>query len=162
MPSPPFSWAAWEDIMQEALAEARTAAGLGEVPVGAVVVTAEGIIAGRGHNSPRAENDPSAHAEIVALRRAGKTLGNYRLGGCVLAVTLEPCLMCVGAMVQARIAGVVFGAFDPRAGAAVSHLEGFELPFHNHRIWQAGGVGEQECAALLAGFFAARRNGLRA
>ncbi len=159
MPSPPSPWHSWEALMAEALLEARNAASQGEVPVGAVVVTPDGIIAGRGHNSPRAAHDPSAHAEITALRRAGESLGNYRLGGCVLVVTLEPCLMCVGAMVQARVAGLVFGAADPKAGAVASRLDGLELPFHNHRVWQAGGIAEDACAALLADFFKARRGG---
>ncbi len=159
IPSPPASWPSWEALMAEALAEARDAGRLGEVPVGAVVVSPEGRIVGRGRNSPLSENDPAAHAEIVAMRQAGKTLDNYRLGGCVLAVTLEPCLMCVGAMVHARLAGLVFGASDPRAGAVVSGLDGLELPFHNHRIWQAGGIAENDCAALLADFFKTRRKG---
>ena len=128
-----------------------------EVPVGAVVVAPDGRIVGRGHNSPRAASDPTGHAEIAAMRHAGTTLGNYRLNGCILVVTLEPCLMCAGAMVQARLAGLVFGAFDPKAGAVISCLEALELPFHNHTIWHAGGVAEEECTALLRTFFKARR-----
>lgn len=157
MPSPPPSWNSWEDIMRLALAEASNAAALGEVPVGAVVIDGAGAVIGRGRNAPIAENDPSAHAEIMAIRQAARHTGNYRLGGCVLAVTLEPCLMCVGAIVHSRLSGVVFGAADPRAGAVTSRLDGFELPLHNHAPWQAGGILGEECAAQLHDFFTLRR-----
>ncbi|SBW09470.1 tRNA-specific adenosine deaminase [uncultured delta proteobacterium] len=169
MPTPPPPWPSWEDLMREALAEARRAAPTGEispvpevppiseVPVGAVVVDAAGTIIGRGHNAPIATSDPTAHAEIAALRQAALHTGNYRLTHCVLVVTLEPCLMCVGAIVHARLAGVVFGAYDRRAGAVSSQVDGFELPLHNHRPWQAGGILEEECAALLRDFFTRRR-----
>ena len=157
MPSPPPSWGSWEEIMREALAEAATAAKQGEIPVGAVVVTRDGVLVGRGRNAPIIANDPTAHAEIAAIRQAAATIGNYRLNGCVLAVTLEPCLMCVGAIVHARLEGVVFGAADPKAGAVLSRLDGFDLPMHNHRPWQAGGILEETCAAMLRDFFAERR-----
>ena len=157
MPTPPPSWSSWEDVMREALCEAKQAGAAGEIPVGAVVIDAAGLVIGRGHNAPIAQNDPTAHAEIAALRRAAAHTGNYRLGGCILAVTLEPCLMCVGAIVHARLAGVVFGAFDPKAGAVSSRLDGFELSLHNHAPWQAGGILETECAAELSDFFAFRR-----
>ena len=157
MPTPPPSWDSWEDVMRAALAEADKAALLHEVPVGAVVLDATGRIVGSGRNAPVANHDPTAHAEIAALRQAAETTGNYRLNGCVMAVTLEPCLMCVGAIVHARIAGVVFGAYDARAGAVSSRVDGFELPLHNHVPWQAGGVLELECAALLRDFFNCRR-----
>lgn len=143
--------------MAEALAEAALARNTGEIPVGAVVIDPVGAIIGRGRNSPIAAHDPTAHAEIMAIRQAALALGNYRLTRCVLAVTLEPCLMCVGAMVHARIHGVVFGARDARAGAVVSQMDGFELSMHNHRLWQAGGVMADACAAVLRDFFAARR-----
>ncbi|MCC8194879.1 MAG: nucleoside deaminase, partial [Deltaproteobacteria bacterium] len=130
MPTPPPSWPTWEALMREALNEARHAVIAGEVPVGAVVVAPSGAVIGRGHNAPIASNDPTAHAEIAAIRQAARATGNYRLTGCVLAVTLEPCLMCAGAIVQARINGVVFGASDPRAGAVSSRLDGFELSLH--------------------------------
>ncbi len=143
--------------MREALAGARCAARAGEVPVGAVVVDEAGRIIGRGGNAAITTHDPTAHAEITALRQAARHTGNYRLPGCILAVTLEPCLMCVGAIVHARIAGVIFGAFDHKAGAVASQLDGFALPLHNHTPWQAGGILAEECAALLHDFFAPRR-----
>lgn len=143
--------------MRAALAEAERAAGSNEVPVGAVIVSPSGKLVGRGHNASLADNDPTAHAEMAAIRNAARSLNNYRLTGCVMAVTLEPCLMCTGAIVHARLSGVVFGAADTRAGAVVSRFDGFELPLHNHTPWQAGGVLEAECAALLRNFFACRR-----
>lgn len=143
--------------MREALLEAAKAFRAAEVPVGAVIVSPAGVVVGRGHNAPVAGNDPTAHAEIMAIRNAAATTANYRLNGCVMAVTLEPCLMCVGAIVHARLAGVVFGAADAKAGAVVSQVDGFEMPLHNHLPWQAGGILEDECAALLREFFAGRR-----
>lgn len=157
MPAPPPFRNSWEEVMRLALAEADKASAAGEVPVGAVVVDAAGAVIGRGHNAPVARHDPTAHAEIAALREASSRTENYRLNGCVLAVTLEPCLMCVGAIVHARISGVVFGARDPKAGAVSSQLDGFDLGLHNHTPWQAGGILESECAALLQAFFASRR-----
>lgn len=159
MPTPPPSWDSWEDIMRLALTEAEKAAACGEIPVGAVIIDPSGAVAGRGRNAPIAANDPTAHAEIAAIRDAARRTGNYRLTGCVMAVTLEPCLMCVGAIVHARIKGVVFGAPDPKAGAAASRMDGFELALHNHTVWQAGGILQDECAAHLHGFFASRRPG---
>lgn len=158
MPSPPLGWGSWDELMGRALEEAVRAGEGGEVPVGAVVVAADGAVIGRGHNSPIALNDPCAHAEIMALREAARNTGNYRLEGAVLVVTLEPCLMCVGAMIHARIAGLVYGAPDPRAGAVLSVLEGLELPFAGGRIWHADRIREEECAALLRDFFQQRRN----
>jgi tRNA(adenine34) deaminase len=143
--------------MREALAEALRALPAGEIPVGAIIVDPAGTVIGRGHNAPIATNDPTAHAEIVALRQAALHAGNYRLGDCILAVTLEPCLMCVGAIMHARLRGVVFGAFDPKSGAVSSRLDGFELSLRNHAPWQAGGILEDECAATLKRFFALRR-----
>lgn len=143
--------------MREALREAETAAQLGEIPVGAVIVDTSGVIIGRGRNTPIASNDPTAHAEIAAIRQAAATVGNYRLGGCVLAVTLEPCFMCTGAIVHSRLAGVVFGAPDARAGAVESQCDGFALPLHNHTPWHAGNVLADECAALLRDFLTERR-----
>ena len=144
--------------MRLALEEAALAARNGEVPVGAVVVAPDGAIVGRGRNAPLQANDPTAHAEIRALREAAQTLGNYRLTGCVLLATLEPCLMCAGALVHARVKGLVYGAADPRAGAVASRLEGLELPYHNHTVWHCGGILEEECAALLRDFFSTRRS----
>jgi tRNA(adenine34) deaminase len=145
------------EFMRLALVEARRAMERGEVPVGAVLVKDDHVIASGG-NAPIATHDPSAHAEIAALRAGGAALGNYRLDGSVLYVTLEPCLMCAAAMVHARVRRVVFGAFDPRAGAAGGLIDAFALKGLNHRVDVFGGVLEEECGALLADFFAASRS----
>src|SRR5439155_20420393 len=121
------------------------------------VVVVDGRIAGRGFNQPISSGDPTAHAEIVAIREAARAVGNYRLTGAVLYVTIEPCLMCVGAMVHARIATLVFGAPEPRTGAVVSTVRAAELPGHNHRIDIVSGVRDDECRALLQTFFKSRR-----
>ena len=139
-----------------ALAQARQAADAGEVPVGAVVVK-DGEVIGVGRNAPVGDSDPTAHAEVAALRAAAKALGNYRLDGCDLYVTLEPCAMCSGAMLHARLRRVVFGAPDPKTGAAGSVTDLFALPRLNHRTQVLGGVLAQECGALLGDFFAGRR-----
>ncbi len=154
----PPGWSAWEELMAEALREARAAYDLAEVPVGAVVVNAQGAIIGRGRNSPIGANDPTAHAEIIAIRAACAATGNYRLpAGAILIVTLEPCLMCLGAAVHARLGGLVFGARDSKSGAVESCLNGPDLPFLNHRLPAAGGICAEECAGLLTTFFQARR-----
>ncbi|MEZ5542898.1 MAG: tRNA adenosine(34) deaminase TadA [Pseudomonadota bacterium] len=145
-----------EHWMQQALTCAAAAAQAGEVPVGAVLV-ADGVLVARGRNRPIGRHDPSAHAEIDCLRAAGQALRNYRLPDTTLYVTLEPCLMCVGAIVHARVARVVFGAHDPKSGAVSSVCRGFELPGLNHRVTAQGGVLEAECGALLKAFFQARR-----
>ncbi|MDR1462075.1 MAG: tRNA adenosine(34) deaminase TadA [Azoarcus sp.] len=145
-----------EIFMREALALAREAAEAGEVPVGAVVVRGDEIV-GRGFNQPIAARDPSAHAEIMAVRDAARNLGNYRLPGCELYVTLEPCLMCTGAIFHARIARVVFGARDPKTGAAGSVLDLYAEPRLNHHAAIVGGMLADECATLLSTFFATRR-----
>lgn len=155
-PAPP-GWPSWEALMAEALAEARLAAARNEVPVGAVLVSGSGKILGRGHNSPESLSDPTAHAEVAALRAACLASRNYRLEGSVLVVTLEPCLMCAGALVHARVAGLVYGAEDSGAGAVDSCLDALEQPFFNHRVWSLGGICRQECAALLHDFFKGRR-----
>ena len=142
--------------MRQALALAADAGRAGEVPVGAVLVY-QGAVLATGANRPISSCDPTAHAEIVALRAAAQALGTYRLADTILYVTLEPCLMCAAAMVHARVRRVVFGAWDPRAGAAGSMLDAFALPGHNHRVDVFGGVLDQECATLMHGFFAARR-----
>lgn len=147
--------------MREALAEARAAAEAGEVPVGAVVVK-DGAIIGRGRNAPVQSHDPTQHAEVAALREAARHLGNYRLEGCTLYVTLEPCAMCSGAMLHARLARVVFGATDPKTGVAGSVLDLFAEPRLNHQTAVQGGVRAGECAALLQDFFAGRRSAQRA
>jgi tRNA(adenine34) deaminase len=145
-----------EPLMRAALDEARKAFAAGEVPVGAVV-SVDGVIVGRGFNQPISAVDPTAHAEIVALRGAARTVGNYRLVGATLYVTIEPCLMCVGAMVHARVGTVVFGAREPKAGALVSTLAAHELPSLNHRMTAVGGVLEDECRAIIQEFFKERR-----
>jgi tRNA(adenine34) deaminase len=150
-----------EQFMRAALAEAATAARSGEIPVGAVVV-ADGAIVGRGFNAPIARHDPSAHAEIAALRDAAAKLGNYRLPGCDLYVTLEPCAMCAGAIMQARIRRLVYGAPDPKTGACGGVLDLFAEPRLNHHTTVTGGVLATECGTLLKSFFAERRNGARA
>lgn len=145
-----------EFFMREALAQARMAEQLGEVPVGAVVVR-DGVIVGRGFNSPIGQHDPTAHAEIAALRDAARNLENYRLPGCELFVTLEPCAMCAGAMLHSRIARVVYGASDPKTGVHGSVLDLFAVDRLNHHTGVVGGVLADECGRLLSGFFAARR-----
>ena len=143
--------------MREALELAREAARRGEVPVGAVVV-ANGDIIGRGFNQPIGTNDPTAHAEIVALRDAARRIGNYRLTGAALYVTIEPCQMCVGAMIHARIARVIYGAREPKAGAIESAMRAHEHPSLNHRLAAEGGILEDETADLMRSFFASRRS----
>jgi tRNA(adenine34) deaminase len=142
--------------MTEALALARAARARGEVPVGAIVVK-DGAIVGRGGNAPIAASDPTAHAEIAALREAGQALGNYRLPGCELYVTIEPCAMCAGAILHARIARVVFGARDPKTGACGSVIDLFAEPRLNHHASVTGGVRAEDCGKLLSDFFAKRR-----
>jgi tRNA(adenine34) deaminase len=144
------------DFMRAALAQAVAAGERGEVPVGAVLVHAGRVVAAAG-NAPIAQHDPTAHAEMLTLRAAGETLQRYRLTDSTLYVTLEPCVMCAAAMVHARVRRLVFGAWDPRAGAAGSLTDVFALPGLNHRVDVFGGVLMQECGALLQQFFAARR-----
>ncbi len=142
--------------MRAALRQAERAQAAGEVPVGCVVV-ADGVVVGVGHNAPISRDDPTAHAEIAALRAAGKKRGNYRLVDCDLYVTLEPCPMCAGAMIHARLKKVVFGAEDPKSGAAGSVFDLLGASEHNHRIEILGGVLRDECGALLSEFFRNRR-----
>jgi tRNA(adenine34) deaminase len=147
---------AYDSLMIAALEEARRARDAGEVPIGAVVAI-DGEIVGRGFNQPIAAGDPTAHAEIVAIRDAARRVGNYRLTGAVLCVTIEPCLMCVGALVHARIGTLVFGAAEPRTGAVSSTVRGGELAGHNHRFAVVSGVREAECRELMQEFFRVRR-----
>lgn len=142
--------------MRQALAEAAKARDGGEVPVGAVVVL-DGTVIGSGFNQPISAHDPTAHAEVMALRAAAKAIGNYRLTDATIYVTVEPCLMCVGAMVHARIGLVVFGASEPKAGALQSMTSAHELPGLNHRLAVQGGVLQDESRALLQQFFQSRR-----
>ena len=143
--------------MAAALDEARSALASGDVPVGAVVVDPEGVVVGRGHNAREADHDPTAHAEVVALRAAAARLGRWRLDDCTLVVTLEPCLMCAGATVLARVPRLVLGAWDPKAGACGSQWDVVRDRRLNHRVEVVGGVREPECADLLRAFFADHR-----
>jgi len=145
------------DWMQYALRLAGRAEAAGEIPVGAVLIQDDALIA-EGWNRPIGEHDPTAHAEIICLRAAGRSLENYRLADTTLYVTLEPCLMCVGAIVHARVARLVFGAHDPKSGAVSSVCRGFEMPGLNHRVEANGGILADECGELLRRFFQARRD----
>src|SRR6266850_2671985 len=137
-----------DELMGAALEEARRACDAGEVPIGAVV-TLDGAIVGRGFNQPISSGDPTAHAEIVAIRDAARRVGNYRLTGAILCVTIEPCLMCVGAIVHARIGTIVYGAAEPKSGALGSTVRGDELPGLNHRFAVVSGVLDDECRELV-------------
>jgi tRNA(adenine34) deaminase len=145
-----------EGLMRVALAEARAGLAAGEVPVGAVVVVGD-VIVGQAHNAPIGLVDPSAHAEVLALREAARKIGNYRLPDATLFSTLEPCTMCCGAVIQARLARVVYGAPDPRAGAIESLYRLLDDPRLNHRVEALGGVLADECGALLREFFETKR-----
>lgn len=145
------------DYMREALALARAAAARGEVPVGALLVRGETVL-GTGANCPIHSHDPTAHAEIEALRAASRRVGDYRLNDATLYVTLEPCIMCAAALVHARVARVVFGAWDPKAGGAGSIADVFSIRELNHRVDVFGGVLAEECGTLLTEFFRARRS----
>jgi len=143
-------------LMDAALAQAELARDSGEVPIGAIV-SIDGEIVGRGFNQPIRAADPTAHAEIVALRDAARRVGSYRLSGATLCVTIEPCLMCVGALVHARIGTLVYGAAEPKSGAVVSAVRGGELPGLNHRFEVVSGVREDACRELMQSFFRDRR-----
>jgi tRNA(Arg) A34 adenosine deaminase TadA len=144
-------------LMDLALEQAALAEAAGEVPVGAVVVL-DGDIVGRGFNQPIITSDPTAHAEVVAMRDAARRLGSYRLTGATLCVTIEPCLMCVGALVHARIETLVYGAAEPKSGAVASIVRAGELPGLNHRFEVVPGVREEACRALIQQFFKSRRS----
>lgn len=146
-----------ETFMTQALAQAQTSAALGEVPVGAVLVSPEGEAIAAAHNSPISGVDPTAHAEISVIRRAAQRVCNYRLVGCTLYVTLEPCMMCFGAMVHARIGRLVYGASEPRAGVVHSQLQASDMTFFNHAFEVTGGVLASDCSELLKQFFKQRR-----
>lgn len=147
----------WLPAMGEALAEARLAPGHGDVPVGAVVLDASGNVVARAHNEREATGDPTAHAEVLALRRAAVARGSWRLDDCNLVVTLEPCTMCAGALVLARVRGLVFGAYDPKAGAVASLWDVVRDPRLNHRVEVVGGIEADACGAVLRDFFATHR-----
>jgi tRNA(adenine34) deaminase len=149
----------YDDAMRAALGEARLALASADVPVGAVVILADGSAVGRGHNARERDGDPTAHAELLALRDAAGAVGAWRLEGCTLVVTLEPCTMCAGAIVLARLDRLVFGAFDPKAGAVGSLWDVVRDRRLNHRPEVVGGVLADECAGLLDDFFAHQRLG---
>jgi tRNA(adenine34) deaminase len=148
-----------EYYMREALKEARKARKIGEVPVGAVAVHG-GKIIGRGHNSSIIDSDPTAHAEVTAVRKAAKKLGNYRLNGCSVYATIEPCAMCAGMLVWARVSGIIYGAPDAKAGACGSVMDIPRNKSFNHRVKVSGGVLEKQCSSLIKDFFRQRRNKL--
>ncbi|HEX5334780.1 MAG TPA: nucleoside deaminase [Propionicimonas sp.] len=143
--------------MGEALAEAALAPAHGDVPIGAVVLGPDGAVLARAHNERELTNDPSGHAELLALRRAAEALGTWHLDDCTLVVTLEPCTMCAGALVLARVSRLVFGAYDPKAGAVASLWDVVRDPRLNHRVDVVGGIAELECGELLRTFFAGHR-----
>ncbi len=143
-------------LMEAALLEAQKALHAGEVPIGAVVAIGDEIV-GRGFNQPIAAVDPTAHAEIAAIRDAARRVGNYRLTGATLCVTIEPCLMCVGALVHARVATLVYGAAEPKSGAVFSTVRGHELPGLNHRFAVVSGIRDGDCRALMQEFFRTKR-----
>jgi len=147
----------WEGLMQKALFYAKKGAEAGEVPVGALVVSKQGKILSYAHNESVSLSDPSAHAEILALRRAAQLLQNYRLLDCYLVVTLEPCLMCTGAIREARLAGLVFGVHDERAGSICSCLEGLDAPHLGLDTWHLGGILAHDCKQVLQEFFENKR-----
>ncbi|WP_377107002.1 nucleoside deaminase [Propionicimonas sp. T2.31MG-18] len=147
----------WEPAMAEALAEARLAPVHADVPIGAVVVDRTGAVIARAHNEREASGDPTAHAEVLALRRASALRGSWRLDDCTLVVTLEPCTMCAGALVLARVGRLVFGAYDPKAGAVASLWDVVRDPRLNHRPEVVGGIDEAACGQLLQDFFSAHR-----
>jgi len=146
-----------ESLMDLALAQARIAEGAGEVPIGAILIDSAGLQIAAGFNQPISSHDPTAHAEIVALREGARRFSNYRLPGTTLFVTVEPCLMCAGALVNARVSRVVYGAREPKWGAFESRLRLEDLKL-NHRIEVVGGIREEECAALMRDFFRNRRD----
>jgi tRNA(adenine34) deaminase len=145
-----------QEFMAMALDEARRGLAAGEVPIGAVIVV-DGRVVARAYNQPISTSDPTAHAETLVLREAGKTAANYRLTDATVYVTLEPCLMCVGALVHARVRAVVYGAPEPKTGALVSAVRGLDLPGLNHRFTVMGGVLEEECRQTIQAFFKERR-----
>ncbi|WP_269433414.1 tRNA adenosine(34) deaminase TadA [Desulfoplanes formicivorans] len=155
--SPPGNWSSWDTLMDAALDQARQAAQAEEIPVGAVLIDKEGLIIGQGYNQSISRHDPTAHAEILAIRQGCQNERNYRIPGSTLIVTLEPCIMCLGAIMHARISMVVFGAHDPKTGALGSRLLGNMLPWSNHAFQVVAGIRKQECSTLLTDFFRKRR-----
>jgi tRNA(adenine34) deaminase len=157
LPSPPPGWDSFEAVMELALAKAHEAAAANEAPVGAVLLSPQGEVLAQAGNASIAQADPTGHAEILVLRQAATKIENYRLTGSILVVTLEPCIMCLGAMIHARIGLLVYGAPDPRTGAIDSKLCGPDLPFFNHHFDVVSGVAAGACGQLLRDFFRNRR-----
>lgn len=153
LPSPPPGWDSFEAVMELALEKAREAAAKGETPVGAVLLSREGEVLAKAGNAPISSADPTAHAEILALRQGAAKVGNYRLPGSILVVTLEPCVMCLGAIIHARVGLLVYAAPDPRTGTVDSMLPGPDLPFFNHRFDVVSGVCADASSELLRNFF---------
>ncbi len=147
----------WQPAVEAALIEAQAALDHGDVPIGAVVLDPAGAVIASAHNERELTGDPTAHAEVLALRRAAEVVGDWHLDGCTLVATLEPCTMCAGAIVAARVERLVFGAYDPKAGAVASLWDVVRDPRLNHRLEVVGGIAEAECAALLREFFSQRR-----
>ncbi|MGL1862278.1 MAG: nucleoside deaminase [Pseudodesulfovibrio sp.] len=158
-PPPPPTGTNWRELMDVAFQEACKAAKMSEAPIGAALFSSSGELIAKAHNRPIIDNDPTGHAEVLCLREAATKMGNYRLSNTILTVTLEPCLMCMGAILHARVGGIVCGALDPKAGAMISNLEGHSLPFTNHKLWFVDGVMEDECSSLLKRFFLEKRKG---
>ncbi|WP_432735996.1 nucleoside deaminase [Maridesulfovibrio sp. FT414] len=157
-PADPPAGQTWRSMMDVAIRESFKARRNGEVPIGAALFSADGQLLATGSNTPLTASDPTGHAEINCIRAACEKAENYRLPrGSILVVTLEPCIMCLGAIIHSRVDGIVFGAPDPKAGAVVSNMEGTELPFANHKFWVLGGVSEQECRDILQSFFLQKR-----
>jgi len=157
LPPPPPGWESFEAIMAVAMEKARAAGEIGEAPVGAVLLSPTGALLAQVGNAPITLGDPTAHAEILAIREGAAKIGNYRLTNSIMVVTLEPCIMCLGAMIHARIGLLVYGAADPRTGAVSSVLPGPDLPFFNHRFDVVSGVCAEESGNLLRSFFRRRR-----
>lgn len=155
--SPPGNWSNWDELMDQALIQARQAGREEEIPVGAVLMDSDGTIIGQGYNQSITRHDPTAHAEILAIRRGCHNTSNYRIPGSTLIVTLEPCIMCLGAIMHARVATVVYGASDPKTGAIESRMQGADLPWSNHRFQVISGIRATTCSTLLSDFFKKRR-----
>ncbi len=156
VPDPPHGYT-WEELMRIALEEAHKAKKCEEIPVGAVIIHKNGEILAKAHNRSRTNTDPTAHAEILALQEAAKKIDNFRLLNSFIVVTLEPCIMCLGAIREARIEGIIFGAYDKEIGAVTSLLDGTELALHNPKPWFMGGIEEDKCKEILQNFFKERR-----
>lgn len=155
--SPPDTDSRWNELMELAIMQARQAGKNGEIPVGAILLDSEGRIIGKGYNQSISRHDPSAHAEVIAIQQGCQNKANYRLLGSTLIVTLEPCIMCLGAIIHARIATVVYGANDPKTGCLASRMNGANIPWANHSFEVVSGISAARCGSLLSDFFQQRR-----